>query len=201
MRLPSRLVVVLFLVSGGLFWLGDQLKRDVLMNAGFLGFGLIALAGGSEMLIGARAELMEGGLRTRFRGLPARLWGVVFILFGSLMVVIAAAAWLSGENVGTFFTRFFTTQATPARWGALLLIAGILVSITSLINVLAGSGREGRGLLFRLSEIEVRLWGALYLVIGLGLAAIGVLLILAPESLLALLERLMEGIGLLLLGK
>lgn len=201
MRLLSRLVVILFLVSGGLFLLGDQLKSDVLMIAGFLGLGLIALAGGIEMLIGARAEFMEGGLRARFRGLPARLWGIVFVVFGSLMVVIAAAAWMSGENVGAFFTRFFTAPATPARWGALLLIAGILVSINSVIRVLAGSGIQEGGWLFRLSEIEIRLSGALYLVIGLSLAAIGVLLILAPESLLVLLERLREGIVSLLLGK
>lgn len=192
MRLLSRLIVVLFLVSGGLFWLGDQLKRDALMNAGFLGLGLAALVAGSEMLIGARAEFLEGGRRVRFRGLPARLWGIVLLASGSLMVVIAAAAWLSGENVGTFFTRFFTAPAAPARWGVLILIAGVLVSINSVIRILAGSGIQERGWLFRLSEIEVRLWGALYLVIGLGLVVIGAMLIAAPASLLALLERLRE---------
>lgn len=192
MRLLSRLVVVLFLVSGGLFLLGNQLKYDALMNAGFLGLGLTALVGGSEMLTNTRAEFLEGGLRVRFRGLPARLWGIVFVVSGSLIVVIAAAAWMSRENVGTFLTRFFTAPATPFRWGVLILIVGVLVSIHSVIRILGGSGIQEHGWLFRLSEIGVRLLGVLYLVIGLGLVVIGAILIVAPESLLALLQRLRE---------
>lgn len=197
----SRLVVILFLLSGALILLGNQLKHNALMNIGFIGLGLTAVIGGIEMIITERAEFRTGNVWTTaqgqvtrvesFYGLPARLWGIVFIISGILIVAFTLAAWLSTGNVETFLTQFLST---PARWGALILITGILVSTHSLIRILAGSAMHSRGLYFVLHDFWVRVLGVLYAVIGLGLVVLGMIMIIAPDSLMAFLHRLLDAL-------
>lgn len=201
MKHISRLVVMLFLLGGALILLGHQLKHTALINIGLIGLGLAAVVGGIEMIITERAEFRTEnwwttaqGQVTRvesFYGLPARLWGIVFIISGMLIIVITLAAWLSTGNVETFLTQFLST---PARWGVLILITGILVSTHSLIRILAGSAMHSRGLYFVLHDFGERVLGVLYAVIGLGLVVLGMIVIIAPDSLMAFLHRLLDAL-------
>lgn len=202
MKHVSRLVVMLFLLGGALILLGNQLKHNALINIGLIGLGLTAVIGGIEMIITERAEFRTGNWWTtaqgqvtrveRFYGLPARLWGIGFIISGMLIVAVTLAAWLSTGNVETFLTQFLST---PARWGALILITGILVSTHSLIRILAGSAMHSRGLYFVLHDFWERVLGVLYAVIGLGLVVLGVIVIIAPDSLPTLIHYLFDALA------
>src|SRR5512143_439479 len=93
----SRLPQVVFLVGVAVALSGNFLSIPIVMKAGFVCICLAILLVGIEMLLTGRAVFTawpggrSWGHYERFSGLPARLWGILFLIFGGFLGALTLA--------------------------------------------------------------------------------------------------------------
>jgi hypothetical protein len=186
----SRIPLVIFLAGAAIALIGNSLSLSVVMQAGFFCICLAIIALGIEMLVMGRAVFstrpgLSWGHYERFSGLPARLWGVLFLVLGGfvgLATLVGAEtfwAWLLG---------------TPRGVGIFLLCLGAVAVMYGVIRVIAGTAQSGSGVGSAVSNFLERVWGAFVLLIGLGFAWLGFVLIVAPDILLTPINRVLQSI-------
>jgi hypothetical protein len=186
----SRLPLVLFLVGGAVTLVGDFFSIAWLMKTGFICISLAIIAAGIEMLVTGRATFSawsgySWGHYERFAGLPARGWGILFLVFGGFVGLVTLVgtetfwAWLLG---------------TPRGVGVFLFGIGASAIIYGIIRIIAGTALSGSGLGASVSNFLARLWGVLILLIGLGFVLFGLVLVVAPDVLLTPIHRVLQNV-------
>jgi hypothetical protein len=198
MRNSKRLGVLssvyrtLLLLGGALAFGGDRLSLPVLTNLALLCVGLLMVLVGGELIVTRRAVFALGGWsyiqgKEVFEGLAAQLWGVLFLGLGMLAILFTLAKWFAPYVLKSYWS---TLQGTPVELGLVLIGFGVMAVLYGSIRVLAGSAGLDLGVLTGLSNFLDRLAGAVVLLFGLGLALVGLLLIVAPGIVSALIEQL-----------
>jgi hypothetical protein len=188
----SSIELFLLLLAGVLAFAGEQFSIPFLTNLALLCLGLMMVLIGGEFLVTKRAEFAIGGwvyiqARETFKGLAAQLWGIMFLSLGLLVILVTMAKWLVPGAAGSFWSRL---QGTPTGPGLALVGLGMAACLYGLIRLLAGSAGVDLGRLTPLSNLFDRLAGAVVILLGLGLVFLGVLLIIAPSALSAIIIRL-----------
>ncbi len=192
----SRLPYVLFLGGVAIALLGSFLSISIVMKAGFICICLAIIALGIEMLMTGRAVFstwsgQSWGHYERFSGLTARLWGILFLIFGGFLggVTVAGAIFPSGAEA-----VWATFMNTPRGFGLVLLSVGAIATTYGVIRIIAGTALPGSGLGASVSSFLARIWGGSVLLIGLVLASLGLVLIVSPDILLTLINDVLQSI-------
>jgi hypothetical protein len=172
----------LFLLAGGLAFLGQGFSLPFLINLALFSVGLILVIMGGELLITRRAEFLLGGFAytqgiETFTGLAAQLWGVMFLGLGLAMIVAILAHWLAPAAVHAWYSGLVGTKT---GLGLALCVLGLFAGMWGTIRLLAGSAGLDLGRMTPLSNIVDRVGGGVALLAGLGLLGVGVLLLVAP---------------------
>jgi hypothetical protein len=188
----SSVYLTLLLLGGALAFAGDRLSLPVLTNLALLCIGLLMVLVGGELIVTKRAVFALGGLaytqgKEVFEGLAAQLWGVLFLGLGMLVILFTLARWFAPYVLKSYWS---TLQGTPAGVGLALFGLGVMAVLYGAIRLLAGSAGLDLGALTGLSNFLDRMAGAVVLLIGLGLVLVGLLLIVAPGIVFALIEQL-----------
>lgn len=160
----SRVPIAIFLVGVALVLIGNQISIAALKNLGFVCIGLASIASGVEMLVTGRATFstwagQSWGHYERFSGWTARLWGILFLVFGGF---VCLATLLGAE---AFWTWFFDT---PRGSGIFLFGIGAIAIMYGVIRVIAGTEQSGSGVGATVSNFLERIWGEFVLLLGLG---------------------------------
>jgi hypothetical protein len=176
LRIVSRLQIITFAVAAILVAAGTWSDIEPLMAAGFLVLGVTALLAGGEALVTGRAFFLPGGphaIRSRseyYSGLPARLWGVFFLVAGAGVIVASTFALARPGELRGFIDR---ALGTPSGAGAGCVVFGAFVSLYGVIRLTGGGAATARSLGMRLRHVGYRVFGALVLLVGVGLIALG----------------------------
>lgn len=192
----SRLPLALFLGGVAIALIGNFLSISIVMKAGFICICLAIIALGIEMLVTGRAIFstwpgLSWGHYERFSGLPARLWGILFLVFGGFLGVFTAADAIFPGGAEAVWSKFMDT---PRGVGIFSLGAGAIAIMYGVIRVIAGSALAGSGLGATVSNFLERTWGGFVLLIGLGFALLGLVLVIAPDILLAPINQVLQSI-------
>lgn len=116
-------------------------------------------------------------------GLAERLWGMILISIGFIMIFAGLVEW--------FFPGWLERYLldSPKGQGLAIFVAGMILLLRGAIYVLVlgGSGRQFSRILANLSS---RAFGVILIVLGLGLVGIGGLRIVAPGLVAAFIHGL-----------
>jgi hypothetical protein len=186
----SRIPLAILLIGLAVALIGNFLSIAFVMHAGFFCICLAIIALGIEMLVTGRAVFstwpgLSWGHYERFSGLTARLWGVLFLIFGGFL----GLATLIGTEA--FWSSLL---ATPRGFGILMLGVGASVMMYGVIRIIAGTALGDSGLGAMVSNFLERFWGGLVLLIGLGFALLGLVLIVSPDTLLLPINQVLQSI-------
>ncbi len=192
----SRLPYVLFLGGVAIALLGNFLSIPIVMKAGFICICLAIIALGIEMLVTGRAVFSTWSGQSwehyeRFSGLTARLWGILFLIFGGFLGVFTVASAIFPSSTETVWAKFMDT---PRGFGLVLLSVGAIATMYGIIRVIAGTALPGRGLGASVSNFLARIWGGAVLLIGLVLASLGLVLTVSPDILLTPINGVLQNI-------
>lgn len=192
----SRVPLAIFLMGVAVALLGKFLSLSIVMQAGFLCICLAIIALGMEMLVTGRAVFsawagQSWGHYERFTGLPARLWGILFLLFGGLAGALTLAGALVPDGAGVVWARFLDT---PQGLGLVLFGVGAVATMLGMIRVIAGTALPGSGLGARVSNLLERIYGVLVVLLGLVIVVVGLVLVGAPDLLLAPINQILRSV-------
>lgn len=88
------------------------------------------------MIISGRAEVpISGGTSAHVehhRGLPAQLWGILYILFGTIAVLIALAMSVFCEGSTRWIEAFFA-KSSGIGW-LVILAGGLILLLESIVS-------------------------------------------------------------------
>lgn len=186
----SRLALGICLMGAGLVVLGDQLGMATILGGGLAAIGAASVISGLESIITHKAAFVPWSLTGRslgrFATLSAILWGMLFLVFGSLGILAGAATALYPGGLGAVVEWAFQGAL---GWVLVGLLGGLLAFGLGLIRVLSGNVYGDPSFVSRLRDLGERLGGVIMIIGGLGLAAAGLVAGLAPEAGLAQLSR------------
>jgi hypothetical protein len=182
----------LLLLGGGLGFLGEKFSISILTNLALVCISLLFILVGFELILTKKAEFALGGWayiqgRETFQGLAAQLWGIMFLGIGLLAMLVTIAQWILPAQMNSLLDNL---QRSSAGAGLALTGLGLIAILYGTIRLLAGGAGLDLGRLTGLSNFMDRLGGCLVLLIGLPLALFGLLLIIAPNVVSALLEQI-----------
>lgn len=188
---PLWLKIALFALACLLLFAGEQLSLPFLALFGWMVFGVLALLLGLEVIVTRevsfyryRADHVVGS--ESYSGCAAQLWGSLFVLFGLGLVLGALAALLEPQQAQAVLDQAFEQ---PWGWGILIAGLGMLLATYGLTRLLAGGATTVRGVALAIRHVGYRVFGAVCLLLGAGLMALGLILIISPESLSAFLQQ------------
>jgi len=147
--------------------------------------GAYAAAGGVRMIITRKASVpgsSGSGANAHMEyhtGLSAQIWGVLFVLFGVIIVTLAYGLWRPNEMTDSIRR----VLATPLGSGLGMFGTGAMIAMWAATRFIAGKA----------AFVETRepvadryVFGGIYSFIGLALMIVGVVRIAAPDLLTAL---------------
>lgn len=187
----SRVPLAIFLVGVAVALIGNFLSVSIVIKVGVLCICLAIVVLGVEMLVTGRAVFSawaggrSWGHYEYFSGLTARLWGVLFLVGGGflgLTTLVGAEAFWSG------------LLDTPRGFGIFSLGVGAIAMMYGVIRILAGTAQPDSGLGALVSNFLERIFGGVVLFIGLVFALLGLMLIVAPDILLAPINGVLQSI-------
>jgi hypothetical protein len=194
----SRLPLVIFLVGVAVALIGNFLSMSIVMKAGFLCICLAIVALGIEMLVTGRATFSawhgggySWGHYERFAGVPARLWGVLFLILGGFLGLFTVAGAILPSGAETIWS---TLLGTPLGFGIFLLVVGGTATMYGVIRIIAGTALPGSGLGATVSNFLERIYGGFVLLLGLVFLLLGLVLIAAPDILLTPIDNVLQSI-------
>ncbi len=178
----SWLALGVFLMGGGMMFLGDRFSQPGILGGGLAAIGAAASISGLESMLTRKAAFvpwsLAGGKTTSYSGLSALLWGVLFLIFGGLgMLAGVSIALLPGGWDAVVAWAFQSSLG----WAVLGLGLGILAFTLGLIRVISGNAFADPTYGTRLMDIGERLGGLLLMLLGVGLLCAGLTAGLAPE--------------------
>jgi len=178
----STFTITLFIVAVAVMYVGvEVLQQPRVTAAGAFLLGMLAVVVGAEVLRTGRAFFQGGGpqaLRRRaesYTGLPARLWGLLFVVAGLMTMAGAVMAVADPQQPLQAFARLLGTRA---GWGALLVAIGTALSFYGAIRLGGGGAATISSTALRVRDVGYRLFGAVCLLAGLALLTFGVMLVL-----------------------
>jgi hypothetical protein len=172
----------LLLISGGFAIAAERLAMPALTNVALFGAAILLIAVGCEALLTKQVQFILGGWayaqgKETYRGLPAMLWGVLFLGLGLVAAAITLARWFAPATAAMIWARL---EGTSAGAGLALAGLGLVVGLYGLIGLLSGRAGLDVGKLNVAQDLLDRAGGAILLLVGVTLAAWGVLLVTAP---------------------
>lgn len=172
MRIVDKLAVPIIILAGGLAYLSEYLHRPNLIPLAVGIFGVFAILLGADTFIQGKIQLFDRlySRREHYSGLPARLLGIIFFLFGTGIVGYSIMEWLQPGKVGEFLVSLV---GSSQGWGILLIAFGFFTLLFGVIRMIAGSahGQEERRALV---DFWFRFWGLIGTVVGILLLILGV---------------------------
>ena len=155
--------------------------------------GLYGMFAGVRMIVSRRAEIpTSSGTSAHLEyhtGLAARLWGVLFLMFGTVAIALAWNVWFLPEGDGAFVR---VIAASPLLSGSIISTAGLGVGFYGLTRLLAPreTFRETK-----LNRFEQIFRGVLFSFMGLAILSAGLVRMAAPGALTALRDLVYEWVA------
>jgi len=189
----SSLQLGLFLLGVLILIIGNRLSIPTSIFIGVLCFGLVCLIAGIQMIVTRHANFFTrtNAPHENYTGLPAQLWGVLFLLLAMLFFILALAGLFLPGGEEAFWELFLNK---PMGWGVLLLLLGTYTVVYGIIRLMAGSAVAGTGFIAGVNNLGGRFLGGLSLLFGLGLVLFGLALIIAPGVLAAIFNNFVTGV-------
>lgn len=162
--------ISLLLLAGLFFFTGTRLDIPPLVSAALLCLSMFLFVGGMDMLINRKmgffTQQRNFGPREIYTGLPAQLWGLIFIFFGLCVLVVSVLNIVLQGGMEEFWSIVLGTH-----WGLgiLLLSIGMVVLTMGFIRLMAGSGGYYTGwkdTIDRISGVIPTVIGVVFLVVG-----------------------------------
>jgi hypothetical protein len=156
---------------------GNRLSMPVLQNGGLALCGAAFLVGGVEAILTRRIAIVLSRRRNEnYRGLGAILYGIIFLIMGAAMVVLAMILHLDAGQ--TIFHKLVE------RPGFGLLAVGTLFLLWAGVALIGSmESRQGPGWEVALNLLVSRMLpGLILVVLGLAILGIGLLEIVAPAG-------------------
>ncbi len=172
MRIVDKLAVPVILIAGGLVYLAERINMPILTLLTMGIFGVFAILLGAGTMIQGRIQMFDRlySRREHYSGLPARLLGLVILLFGVGIVVYVVMEWMRPGEAGTLLSGLVDSNR---GWSILLFTFGFFTLLFGLVRLIVGSAhsREERRLL---TDLWFRFQGLVGTVVGILLLAAGV---------------------------
>ncbi len=123
MNFAGKLGIFAFVIAGGMVFAAEKFNMPQLIPLALGLFGLFGIALGIETIASGKIEMFNRlySRRENFTGLPARLFGVMILLFGTLVLFYAFYEWTSPGAAGKFLAGLV---GSSRGWGILLLAFG-----------------------------------------------------------------------------
>ncbi|GIK10132.1 MAG: hypothetical protein JETCAE02_00080 [Anaerolineaceae bacterium] len=175
MNFVGKLGIFAFVIAGGMIFAAEKFNMPQLIPLALGLFGLFGIALGIETIASGKIEMFNRlySRRENFTGLPARLFGVMILLFGALVLAHAFYEWTSPGAAGNFLAGLV---GSSRGWGVLLITFGFFTLLFGLIRLIAGSAHrpEERS---EWTDFGYRARGLVNLIVGLVALTAGVWLI------------------------
>ena len=162
------------------------------------GVGVYGIFNGIKMIISRRADVPTSNGASahveHHKGLPAQLWGFLYIAFGVVTILIALAVSVFRDSSTAWVERFFS-NASGMGW--FLIPAGGTILLFGIIRLISGNApySETKLVLFE------RVTGGIYFSLsGLAILRVGAWLVISPSSSRALFDYLFSLIEKLVTG-
>lgn len=192
--------LLIWLIGAGLViaYIGIKNENPVVIGMLIGGAGLYGIFSGIQMIISKRADIPTSGGGSahieRHKGLSAQIWGILFVVFGVLIVFIALAMTVFQDSSRSWIENFFSAST---GFGWFMAIAGTVLLLFGIMRLISGNTPYAET---KLIPFERVMGGFYFLLIGLGLIGIGVWLIVSPSTLKALIYDLVSLLGKLISG-
>ena len=172
MRIVDKLAIPIILIAGGLVFLAERINLPGLTLLAMVLFGVFAILLGVGTLIQGRIQMFDRlySRREHYSGLPARLLGLVILLFGVGIVAYVAMEWIQPGVAEDFLAGLVNSDR---GWSILLFFFGFFTLLFGLVRLIAGSAhsKEERRLL---TDLWFRFQGLVGTVVGILLLTAGV---------------------------
>ncbi|WKZ42689.1 MAG: hypothetical protein QY302_11365 [Anaerolineales bacterium] len=141
MNFVGKLGIFVFIVAGGMVYAAEEFNMPQLIPLAMGLFGLFGVSLGIETLVSGEITLFNRlySRRENFTGLPARLFGVMILLFGTAVSFYAFYEWTTPGAAGKFLAGLV---GSPRGWGILLITFGFFTLLFGLIRLIAGSAHR-----------------------------------------------------------
>lgn len=184
--------LLIWLIGMGLVVAYVGVKYENLVVIGLLlgGIGIYGIFSGIQMIITKRAEIPTSSSTSahveQHKGTSAQVWGILFIIFGVLIVLMALAMTVFRDSSQTWIENFFSTSS---GFGWFLAVAGGVILLFGIMRLVSGNAPYAET---KLIPFERVMGGLYFLFIGLGLIVIGAWLIVSPSTLKSLIDDLVS---------
>lgn len=172
MRIVDKLAVPVIMIAGGLVFLAERINMPSLTLLAMVLFGVFAILLGVGTLIQGRIHMFDRlySRREYYSGLPARLLGLIILLFGAGVVAYAAMEWLQPGVAGKTLSGLVSSNL---GWSILLFAFGFFTLLFGLIRLITGSAHSREERRF-LTDLWFRFQGLVGTAVGILLLAAGV---------------------------
>lgn len=180
---PSRLQLILFAIGAGLLYAGQNWGVRWAGDVGIAFLGVLLVAVGVDTGLNRLALFRANGwanIVDTYRGVLEFLWAAILICAGLLIVTVVAVNWIVPGGVGNIWSDMLQSSTGI---GAILSIIGLMVMLNGLIRALAGSPGMAFARPGTLSSLADKLVGAAGVGVGMVVAAVGFVLLVAPQLL------------------
>jgi len=179
----------LLLLAGLFTFASTRLDIPPLISAGLLCLSVFLFVAGLDMLVNRKmgffTQQRNFGPREIYTGLPAQLWGLIFIFLGICVLVVSVCNLILKGGMQEFWSIVLGTN-----WGLgiLLTCIGMVVLMMGIIRLMAGSGGYYTGWKDTIDRIS----GVIPATIGVGLLVLGILLFIFPNLLKDFLDQVIN---------
>lgn len=176
--------------------LGSILKLDRLVWLGVAFFGATVVAWGVNALQARELRIFQHGIRIseRFQEMFARVWGLIFVGFGALILGYGTLAALNPRGpIPNSVQQFF---ATPPGASLLMFIGSALGMLVALALIFISDAQANNAVARFILSLPARIFGVLLFIVCAAFAAIALLQIFAPDVLAALGHTFLQRMGL-----
>lgn len=172
MNIADKLGIPAFVIAGGMVYVAEEFNMPQLIPLAMGLFGSFGVLLGIETLVNGEIKMFNRlySRRENFSGLPARLIGVMILLFGAGVTLYAFFEWTSPGTAGKYLEGLVDSSR---GWGILLITFGFFTLLFGLIRLIGGSAHrpeERSGWV----DFGYRARGLFNTVLGLILLAVGV---------------------------
>jgi hypothetical protein len=188
---PSVFQLVVFAIGGVLVYMGEDWGVPGATDIGIAFLGVLFVTAGADLQL-KRVRIFKtdgwANVVETYRGVLELLWGLIFIAIGLLMIAAVAVTRFAPGGVRDFWSDALLSNTGI---GVVLSVAGLMAMLNGVIRALAGSGRVNPRRVGGLAGVVDRSAGAMSLAFGAVVAAIGLVLLVAPEWLAAGVQSVM----------
>jgi hypothetical protein len=199
MKVLKKILIFFALLTGATVLGAAYLHIHWMYTLAGISLGVVVIASALDILItgktwGAAAGMSQFYRETkhteRYSGAPARMIGVVALLFGCIAIAASVIDATTPGGIDVFWDGFLQS---PRAWGLITGLAGFIVTIMGIIRAKVGSA-AAPGAYNKVIEAGFRMGGIFRAVLGAVMMLIAGLLITAPGALQRTLDGLWQAI-------